>query len=162
MDKKYSGSEQNPPPRDNVMVAPLQKRMAAISRVWGLKERNQVTSTTHACDEQVSSFNYIYRSSQHLTASFRGTKVCQQHYEHDVQTRQIIILASPATRCFLVCFDPGLTLKCWQGLYFYLIFLGRVGNFCLGRVRVCHPELQTPIRNLVKSPPPWGWTQQKL
>ena len=33
-------------------------------------------------------------------------------------------------------------------------FLGRVGNFCLGRVRVCHPGLHTPIHNLVKSPPP--------
>ena len=52
-----------------------------------------------------------------------------------------------------VCFDPGLTVKFWQGLWFYLSFLGRVGNVCLGRVRVCHPGLHTPIHNLVKSPP---------
>ena len=36
---------------------------------------------------------------------------------------------------------------------FPLFLLERVGNFCLGRVEVCHPGLHIPIHNLVKSPP---------
>ena len=46
-----------------------------------------------------------------------------------------------------------------KGCNIPLFFLERVGNFCLGRVKVCHPGLHTPIHNLVKSfppPPLWG------
>ena len=52
-----------------------------------------------------------------------------------------------------------------KGCHFTFFFLRKVGKFCLGRVRVCHPGLHTPIYNLVKSlhlhlhhhpPPPTG------
>ena len=33
-------------------------------------------------------------------------------------------------------------------------FPGKGGKFCLGRVRVCHLGLHTPIHNGVKTPPP--------
>ena len=61
-----------------------------------------------------------------------------------------------------VCFDPGLIPKVWQGSHFHLFFLGRMGIFCLGRVRVCHPGLHTPMHNLVKSPPPPGRLAQDV
>ena len=35
-----------------------------------------------------------------------------------------------------------------------LCVLGRLRNFCLGKVRVSHAGLQTPSPNVVKSPPP--------
>ena len=43
-----------------------------------------------------------------------------------------------------------------KGCNFPLFFLERVGNFCLGRVKVCHPVLHTPIYNLFKSTPTPG------
>ena len=59
---------------------------------------------------------------------------------------------SLARGVFFSWFDTKILAR--DPVVFYLFFLGRVGNFCLGRVRVCHPGLHTPIHNLVKSPPP--------
>ena len=43
-----------------------------------------------------------------------------------------------------------------KGCNIPLFFLERVDNFCLGRVKVCHPGLHTFIHNLVKTPSPMG------
>ena len=53
-----------------------------------------------------------------------------------------------------VCFDPGFIPKFWARVVILPFFLGRVGNFCLGRVRVCHPGLHTPIHKSSQEPPP--------